>query len=72
MTEELISLKAAAERVGVKPYILTYAIQTGHVPEPRTLNGRRAFGSGDIEAIEKYLMAKKQKKEVRLCKTKPS
>jgi len=27
---------------------------------------------GDIEAIEKYLMAKKQKKEVRLCKTKPS
>lgn len=72
MSEELISLRRVAAQTGVAPHVITYAISRNFVPEPQSLNGRRAFGTADIKAIEAYLERKRQKKEVRRCKTKSS
>lgn len=72
MTDELISLRCAAAKTGVAPHVITYAISRNFIPEPPSLNGRRAFGTADIRAIEAYLEKKRQKKEVRECKTKSS
>ena len=54
MGKELLSMSEVVKRTGIKRHRIVYALQSGKLHEPDTLNGRRCFSSRDLERIQTY------------------
>lgn len=53
--QNLYLLSEAARALGCKPYIITYALATKQVPEPRKIGGRRTFTKSELKTLAKKL-----------------
>lgn len=58
MSKELMSISEVVKRTGVAKHRIVYALETGHLQEPRTLNGRRCFSSSDLRKIQTFFQEK--------------
>lgn len=60
MRKEVLSMADVVKRTGIKKHQIVYALESGKIPEPSTLNGRRCFSSRDLERIHKYFQRRNQ------------
>ncbi len=49
-----IGLREAADRLGVQPWRITYAMTAGYVQEPPRVAGKRVFDAAVIERLRKH------------------
>ena len=54
MSKELMSISEIVRRTGIAKHRIVYALETGHIREPQTLNGRRCFSSSDLRKIQNF------------------
>lgn len=54
MSKELMSISEIVKRTGVAKHRIVYALESGKIREPRTLNGRRCFASSDLRKIQHF------------------
>ena len=55
MQHNMYSLGEVAQKLGVAPFRITYAISTGHVPDASArFAGRRAFSEGDLDRLRSH------------------
>lgn len=53
-----IGLRQAAERLGVRPYQITYAHAAGFVGEPPRFLGKRAYDEQTLQQLQGYFAAR--------------
>ena len=54
MNDHNLLLTQVARLLKVRPHRITYAIHTGHVPEPARIANKRIFQAEDIERLAAY------------------
>ena len=55
---QYIGLREAAERLGVRPYQITYAHAAGFVGEPPRFLGKRAYDATTLQELRNYFAAR--------------
>ena len=56
MHDNYFTLGQVARLLGRKPHLITYAITSGHVPEPAMrISNKRVFGEEDVRRLARYL-----------------
>jgi DNA-binding transcriptional MerR regulator len=55
MKKQLYSLGDVAETLSVPRHRIVYVLESGRVPEPQRLGGRRVFTEADVSAIARAL-----------------
>ena len=55
LNQELYTLVDASRILGVRPHVLSYALLSGRIAEPRRAGGRRVFTMGDLVNISEIL-----------------
>lgn len=55
MKTTLITLRAAAEQLDVRPHRIVYAITSGKAKEPIRISGRRMFRQADLDQLRKVV-----------------
>ena len=54
-TNNYFTLGQVSRLLGRKPHLITYAIASGHVPEPpMRISNKRVFGEADLERLARY------------------
>ena len=55
MQDNYFTLGQVARLLGRKPHLVTYAITSGHVPEPAMrIGNKRVFGEEDLQRLARY------------------
>lgn len=55
MPQTQFILSEVSRLIGHKAHVITYAISTGHLPEPKLrIAGKRIFSESEVENIKKY------------------
>ena len=55
MKDNYFTLGQVARLLGRKPHLVTYAITSGHVPEPAMrIGNKRVFGEEDLQRLARY------------------
>ena len=55
MQDNYFTLGQVARLLGRKPHLVTYAITSGHVPEPAMrIGNKRVFGEDDLQRLARY------------------
>lgn len=55
MHDNYFTLGQVARLLGRKPHLITYAITSGHVPEPAMrISNKRVFGEEDVQLLARY------------------
>ena len=55
MQDNFFTLGQVARPLGRKPHLVTYAITSGHVPEPAMrIGNKRVFGEEDLQRLARY------------------
>ena len=68
---QIFSMKDVAERVGVAPFKISYAISNGLIPEPvLRLAGKRVFSEEDLVRIANHFRTETQNKTNKSKETK--
>jgi hypothetical protein len=61
MGKELLSMSEVVKRTGIKRHRIVYALISGKLREPDTLNGRRCFSQSDLLKIQAYFQRRTNK-----------
>jgi hypothetical protein len=64
MPKELLLLREAAKRIGVRPHQLDYAVLSGFIPQPALrLGTMRVWTEGDLKTAKRYFASKQKAKK---------
>lgn len=55
LNQQYYTLADASRILGVRPHVLTYALLSRRIPEPRRAGNRRVFTIGDLATISEIL-----------------